>query len=105
MAKQTEQDNLQQMNAILADVKAGKFSPVYILMGEEPYYSDIIIEAILANVLEPSERDFKEFSQYVNKALSENLLNKVEFGKNKVNEYHVQYDCHNDILNVELCTQ
>lgn len=64
MAKQTEQDNLQQMNAILADVKAGKFSPVYILMGEEPYYSDIIIEAILANVLEPSERDFNQTIVY-----------------------------------------
>jgi DNA polymerase-3 subunit delta len=64
MAKQTEQDNLQQMNALLANIKGGKFSPVYILMGEEPYYSDIIIEAILANVLEPSERDFNQTVVY-----------------------------------------
>ncbi len=64
MAKQSEQDNLQQMNSILAGIKAGQFSPVYILMGEEPYYSDIIIEAILANVLEPSERDFNQTIVY-----------------------------------------
>ena len=64
MAKQSEQDNLQQMSTILASIKAGKFSPVYILMGEEPYYSDIIIEAILANVLEPSERDFNQTIVY-----------------------------------------
>ena len=52
MAKQTESDTLMQFNAILADVKAGKFAPVYILMGEEPYYSDVIMEAILQNVLQ-----------------------------------------------------
>lgn len=64
MAKQTESDNLIQMNAILADISAGRFSPVYILMGEEPYYSDIILQAILQNALEPSERDFNQTVVY-----------------------------------------
>ena len=64
MAKQKETDNLMQMNSILAEIKAGKFSPVYILMGEEPYYSDIILDAILQNVLEPSERDFNQTIVY-----------------------------------------
>ena len=43
MAKQKDTDTLAQYSAILADINAGKFSPVYILMGEEPYYSDVII--------------------------------------------------------------
>ena len=64
MAKQTESDTLMQFNAILADVKAGKFAPVYILMGEEPYYSDVIMEAILQNVLQPHERDFNQTIVY-----------------------------------------
>ena len=64
MAKQTDSDNLIQMNSILAEIKAGRFSPVYLLMGEEPYYSDVIIDAILQNVLEPSERDFNQTILY-----------------------------------------
>ena len=64
MAKQKDTDTLVQFNAILADIKAGKFSPVYILMGEEPYYSDVIMEAILQNVLQPHERDFNQTIVY-----------------------------------------
>lgn len=64
MAKQLESDTMAQCNAILADIRAGKFAPVYILMGEEPYYSDLIMEAILQNVLEPHERDFNQTIVY-----------------------------------------
>lgn len=64
MAKQTDQDNLLQSNRILADIRAGNFAPVYIFMGEEPYYSDILIDAILQNVLQPEERDFNQTIVY-----------------------------------------
>jgi len=64
MAKQTDSDNLIQMNSILAQINAGKFSPVYILMGDEPYYSDVIMEAILKNALQPHERDFNQTIVY-----------------------------------------
>ncbi len=64
MAKQTGSDTQLQFNAMLADIKAGKFAPVYILMGEEPYYSDVIMEAILQNVLQPHERDFNQTIVY-----------------------------------------
>ena len=64
MAKQTEPDTAIQFNAILADIKARKFAPIYILMGEEPYYSDILMEAIIENVLEPHERDFNQTIVY-----------------------------------------
>ena len=64
MAKQKEEDNLLQMESILANIKARNFSPVYILMGEEPYYSDILLEAFLEYTLEPSERDFNQTVAY-----------------------------------------
>lgn len=64
MAKQTDSDNMLQCNRILADIKSGKFAPVYIFMGEEPYYSDLLVEALLENVLEPQERDFNQTIVY-----------------------------------------
>lgn len=46
--------------AIMADLKARKFSPIYILMGEEAYYIDQITNYIAENVLSPEERDFNQ---------------------------------------------
>ena len=60
MAKQSAQDTITQFNSISGDIKAGIFKPVYIFMGEEPYYSDILVEELIANVLKPEERDFNQ---------------------------------------------
>lgn len=46
--------------SIMKDLKARKFSPVYILMGDEPFYIDKICDYILENVLKPEERDFNQ---------------------------------------------
>ncbi len=43
---------------ILADLKQKKYAPVYFLMGEEPYYIDLISEFIEKNILDESEREF-----------------------------------------------
>lgn len=45
-------------DAILKDVRSGKFSPVYFLSGEETYYIDQVEEAILMHALAPGEADF-----------------------------------------------
>lgn len=45
---------------IVADVRSGVFAPVYLLMGEEPYYPDKACEAIVANALQDYERDFNQ---------------------------------------------
>ena len=45
-------------NEILNDIRNRKFYPVYILMGEEPYYIDKISEALEASVIPEEERDF-----------------------------------------------
>ena len=38
----------------------GIFSPVYLLMGKEPYYPDLVCNAIIENALDESERDFNQ---------------------------------------------
>lgn len=45
-------------DAIVRDIEAKKFKPVYVLMGEEAYYIDRIQKAILENALLPEDRDF-----------------------------------------------
>ncbi|MBQ7421759.1 MAG: DNA polymerase III subunit delta [Prevotella sp.] len=45
---------------IMRDLKARKFSPIYILMGEEAYYIDLIADYVAENVLAPEERDFNQ---------------------------------------------
>ena len=47
-------------DAIMRDLKARKFSPIYILMGEEPYFIDKISDYIAANVLTPDEQAFNQ---------------------------------------------
>jgi len=48
----------------MADLKARKFRPVYILMGEEPYYIDKVSDYIENNVMPPEERDFNQTVVY-----------------------------------------
>lgn len=45
---------------IVSDVRKGIFSPVYLLMGDEPYYVDMVCDAIIENALDESERDFNQ---------------------------------------------
>ena len=45
---------------IVKDARSGKFSPVYLLMGDEPYYVDMVCDAILEYCLDESEKDFNQ---------------------------------------------
>ena len=45
---------------IVSDVRRKVFKPVYLLMGEEPFYPDMVCEAIIENALDESERDFNQ---------------------------------------------
>ena len=47
-------------DAIMRDLKSGKYAPVYILMGDESYYIDRITDYIAENVLDPDARDFNQ---------------------------------------------
>lgn len=54
----------QTYETIMADLEARKFKPVYILMGEEPYYIDKVSDYIENNVMTPEERDFNQTVVY-----------------------------------------
>lgn len=45
---------------IMRDLKAKKYAPVYVLMGDESYYIDRITDYIADNVLAPDDRDFNQ---------------------------------------------
>lgn len=47
-------------DSIMRDIKARRFSPIYILMGEESYYIDKIADELAATVLSPEEQDFNQ---------------------------------------------
>ncbi len=43
---------------ILKDINAHNFKPVYVLMGDEPYFIDRLLDGIVSNALPEEERDF-----------------------------------------------
>ena len=45
---------------IVKDIHNGIFRPVYLLMGDEPYYVDMVCDAIIDNCLDEGERDFNQ---------------------------------------------
>ena len=50
--------------AILSDLKAKKYQPVYFLMGEESYYIDYISDYISNEVLNDTEKEFNQTVLY-----------------------------------------
>ncbi len=46
--------------AVLNNLKARKFAPIYILMGDEAFFIDKLSDFIADNVLPPGERDFNQ---------------------------------------------
>lgn len=49
---------------ICKDIVGKRFQPVYILMGEEPFFMDKITELLIDNVLEEQEKDFNQIIMY-----------------------------------------
>jgi len=49
---------------ILTDLKAGKYAPVYMLQGEEPFYIDLIANFIESHALSEAERGFNQVVVY-----------------------------------------
>ena len=60
MAGKSYIETHKQVQSILEDVRSGIFKHVYLLMGEEPYYPDLVCDAIIANCLQDWEKDFNE---------------------------------------------
>ena len=60
--------------ALLQDLQAKKFSPLYLLEGEEPYYIDQVTQWMETQVLNESERSFNQFILYGKDTTAEKLL-------------------------------
>lgn len=55
---------MTEAKAILKEVRAGNYKPVYLLHGEESYFIDVISDYIQNNVLEDHEKDFNQTVLY-----------------------------------------
>ena len=49
-----------QCGELLKKIESGEFSPVYLLMGDEPYYPDLVCNAVIEHSLDEFSRDFNE---------------------------------------------
>lgn len=64
-----------QCHQIITDVKAGVFAPVYLLMGDEPYYPDMVCQAIIDNCIDEFGKDFNETICYGSDVTSDQVIN------------------------------
>ncbi len=55
---------MTKVNQIISDIKNGNIKPIYLLMGEEPYFIDKISDYIENNVLTEEERGFNQTIMY-----------------------------------------
>ena len=59
MAKKGASGRTYTYQDLASEVRAGRFAPVYLLQGEEPYYIDKLMELLSAKVVRDEEaRDF-----------------------------------------------
>ncbi|NND95244.1 MAG: DNA polymerase III subunit delta [Flavobacteriales bacterium] len=52
------------MQSIISEIEQKKFRPVYVLHGEEGYFTECITDAIIDNALNPEEREFNQTILY-----------------------------------------
>ena len=57
-------DIVQLCNGLISDARNGVFKPVYLLMGDEPYYPEKVCQAIIDNCVDESFKDFNEVVCY-----------------------------------------
>ncbi|MFH2094349.1 MAG: hypothetical protein ABIJ16_01515, partial [Bacteroidota bacterium] len=59
-----------ELNQIIADLRKKIYKPVYFLIGEEPYFMDIISDYITDNVLTDAEKSFNQTILYATPDMS-----------------------------------
>ena len=55
---------MNSINQLINDIKGGKISPIYFLMGEESYYIDLLSDYIESSVLLEEEKGFNQVVLY-----------------------------------------
>lgn len=61
MAKKSASTGFRE---VISDIRKGSFAPVYLLMGDEDYYIDRIVELLEATVVPEDEKDFNSATYY-----------------------------------------
>lgn len=65
---------MSDFRSIITDIKKKKFAPVYVLMGEEGYYIDLIAEALESNVVAEEDKEFDSIILYGSDADAASVL-------------------------------
>lgn len=65
---------MNEINAIVSDIKKGNLKPIYFLMGEESYYIDKISDFIEETVLDETEKGFNQQVMYGRDATIEDIV-------------------------------
>ncbi|WP_204345941.1 DNA polymerase III subunit delta [Psychroserpens algicola] len=66
---------MDEVKKIVADIKKGNIKPIYLLMGEEPYYIDAISNYIEKNVLAEEEKGFNQMVLYGRDITVDDIVN------------------------------
>lgn len=69
-----KKDAIGDYESIVTDISNGIFRPVYILMGEEPYFGERICELISEKALLPHEKDFNYTVLYGTDTTPEDIM-------------------------------
>jgi DNA polymerase-3 subunit delta len=65
---------MEEVKQIVNDIRNGNISPIYFLMGDEPYYIDKIAQFISDNILTEEEKGFNQMVQYGKETSLEQVL-------------------------------
>ncbi len=69
---------MNEINAIVSDIKKGNLKPIYFLMGEESYYIDKISDFIEDTVLNDAEKGFNQQVIYGRDATIEDIISSAK---------------------------
>ena len=73
MAKQSVNID-DQARQLIEDARAGVFKKIYLLMGDEPYYPELVCKAVIDNCIDESFRDFNQTVLYGSEARAEDVV-------------------------------
>lgn len=69
---------LDKVKSIINDIKNGNTKPIYFLMGEEPYYIDVISKYIEKKVLSEEEKGFNQMVLYGRDVSVEDIISNAK---------------------------
>ncbi len=74
MAKLRISDTISSYEGIMAALRNKIYKPLYLLMGEEPYYIDLVTSYIVDNLLPEAERSFNQTVVYGKDVTGQNIV-------------------------------